>query len=690
MKENKDVILFSPQIETFTPFAGNIEPSRLNMASKQQLQVVISNKTDTPLIIDKHYQKMTKMDSPFAEFAQEDGHIILSDFETIIIYYPEIKKLITKSTPPYKKLINNSLSLKFTAGVGPVKKGDLLFDYTNMDPLTLMPKIGYRAKILFSSFFGYTSDDAMVISESFAKRTEIEYSQKIFIPITKEWKYLRNEVDNYFYPVGQVQPEESFIKYFNIDPGEHFMAEIHNISEQQSMFFTKNISGIEGGTVSSIKVHTNTAKSFNELKEEYMYTPGLIDEVERFWKVNQQILKSASQVFSQLGVDQQKTQELAEELYQSHYSQTNFNKAFETKLKDEFGLEPSNVDFLLEVSIHYKTKTTRGDKFTNIFAGKGTVSMIIPDELMPIDSDSGKKIDIVFNPLGIFGRNNWGVVFELGLSKIIEDIEEVASLILIDPEDPESAIDLNRASDLIDRIEFLNENFIIKYDTEYYNQVSQYLIPSLRSSMVHENTEQLKQFTKDIISKGFYIFVPNFPKVKYNDFYHDLIGPYAEKFDINAGKTKIEITDNLVKWLRDKWHFNNTVLGKDAYHTDIEAFVGSNYMLKLYHTAYSKYTSVSLANSYSKITGQPVRGRKKVGGQHISWQTLAALLGHKENNGILKELYTIKSDAPIKDKEKFLMQYITTGEYHLKPKYVSLTKRAVNNALKILGMQFEG
>jgi DNA-directed RNA polymerase beta subunit len=112
-------------------------------------------------------------------------------------------------------------------------------------------------------------------------------------------------------------------------------------------------------------------------------------------------------------------------------------------------------------------------------------------------------------------------------------------------------------------------------------------------------------------------------------------------------------------------------------------------MLKLYHTAYSKFTSVSLANSYSKITGQPVRGRKRDGGQHISWQTLAALLGHKEHSGILKELYTIKSDAPIKDKEKFLMQYITHGNYKLKPKYTSLTKRAVNNALKILGMQLE-
>ena len=676
----KDVILFSPQIETFTPFAGTVDPSRLNMASKQQLQVVIGENTDAPIIIDKNFQKMTKMDSPFAEFAHEDGHIVFSDFETMIIYYPTTKKLITKSIPPHKKLINNSLSLKFKEGVGAVKKGQLLFDYTNMDPVTLLPKIGHRAKILFSSFFGYTSDDAMVVSESFSKKASIEYSQKLFIPVTKEWKFLRNHLDNYIYQLGQVQEEEAFAKYFNIDPGDHFMSEIHNISEQQSMFFTKSVSGIKGGRVVSIKVHQNTEKTFSEMKKEYLYTPGLIEEIESIWLDNQRVLKSTNQVFSQLGIDQIKAQELSQELFESHYSQSKFNKNFETKLKDEFSLDPAAVDYMIEVTVEYKTKTTRGDKFTNVFAGKGVVAMIIPDSLMPIDPDTGDKIDIVFNPLGIFGRNNWGVIFELALSKIVQDIEIQASLIDIDN------IDRRIVNGIIERISLVNENFISKYDKEYYDEIKHNLLPSLDSK---EDDIILIQFLKSIQDTGFYLYIPNFPKVKYNDFYNDLVAVYAKEFNVNFGKSKVNIDEDLIKWLRDKWHFKNDVFQDEIYSTEIEAFIGSNYMLKLYHTAYSKYTSVSLANSYSKITGQPVRGRKKVGGQHISWQTLAALLGHKENNGILKELYTIKSDAPIKDKEKFLMQYITTGEYHLKPKYISLTKRAVNNALKILGMQFE-
>jgi len=673
------LVLFSPQIEVLTPFAGYVDASRLNMASKQQNQCVISNNTDTPLVIDKNFKKLTFINSPFAEFAQEDGHIILVDRETMIIYYPVIKKLITKSIPPVKNLINNSLCLKYKAEVGSIKKGELLFDYTNMNTTNFMPKVGYRAKILFSSFFGYTADDAIVISESFAERSIIEYSQKIFVPITKEWKYLRNHLDNFFYDEGDIQKEEQYLNYFTIDAGEHFMSEIYNISEQQSMFFTKGIEGIKNGEIVSVKVHRNTNKTFHQLKKEYMYTPGLIQELEDIYSRNEHVLNNTQYVLNQLGLPLEKSIQLSEELFESYYSTKTFPKNFINKIKDEFNLNPDNVDFMLEISVNYKAKTTRGDKFTNLFAGKGTVSMIIPDEIMPCDPITNLPIDIIFNPLGIFGRNNWGSIFELGLSKIIEDVERIVDDII------STGLTNIKADKLIQRVKFINDNFISEYDVEYSKEIINF-IDAIGEDV---NSEILNEFINDINNNGFYIFAPNFTEMPYYKFYNNVIKKYADKFLVNMNKSNVIYTAELMGWLRDKWQYKNSILGSDSYEIDTNAFIGTNYILKLYHTSYSKYTSVSLANSYSKITGQPVRGRKKTGGQHISWQTLAALLGHKENNNILKELYTIKSDAPIKDKEKFIMEYITHGSYKLKPKYVSLTKRAVNNSLKMLGMQLE-
>ncbi len=680
MKDN--IVIFSPQIEIFSPFVGHCDASRANMSAKQITQCVISPNTDTPLIIDKYYQKFTGLNSPFAEFAVEDGHILLSNNETLVVYYPGIKKLMTKSIPPSKKMINNSMSLKYKAGVGPIKSGKLLFDYTHMDNQTFMPKIGYRTKIMFSSFFGYTADDALAISESFAKRTQIEYSQKVFVPITKEWKYLRNTLDNFFYTQNEVLFEEDYVKYFTIDASPHFMAEVHNISEQESMFFTKRLPGIDGGTVTSVKVHRNTEKSFQELRDEYLYTPGLIEEIEYLYQANYSNYLEAKHVFLQLGIAEEEAIKLAEELFHDHYSVPKFHKNFEDKLRDDFQLESSNVDFMLEVTVEKTTSTTRGDKFTNLFAGKGTVSIIIPDEIMPKDPLTNEPVDMVFNPLGIFGRNNWGTIFELGLSKIIEDIEILA--VGVNGNDD----DLDIAMDILRRIEFIATDFIKKYDTEYFEKIMKTLA-HLEAEYKNGDAEPLITFIRDIQDKGFYLYIPNFPEVTYNEFYTYFLEPYGKEFGVNFGKSKVRVSDELIRWLRENWNYKNNVIGDEVYDIDIDAFVGSNYLLKLYHSSYSKYTAVSLASSYSKITGQPARGRKKAGGQHISWQTLAALLGHKENNGMLKELYSIKSDAPLKEKEKFLMSYITTGEYNMKPKYVSLTKNAVNNALKVLGMSFE-
>jgi len=654
--EKKNLVLFSPQIETFTSFANSVEASRLNMSSKQQTQACVSNLTETPFIIDKNYLGISEVDSPFSQIAQDDGYVILSSRETIIIYYTSLKKLVSKHVPKFKKMVNLSLGVKYIAPVGPIKKGELLFDYTNMNPESKMPRIGYRTKILFSSFFGYTSDDALVVSESFARRAQISYSQKLFIPVTKKWKYLRNGMDQYFFSPGQVMDIEEYIKFFNIDTSEHFVSEIQNLSSQESLFFTKNIKGILGGNIQSVKVHKNNKKSFVELDQEYIYTPGLIREIETFYNNNIVFKNQLQETFKSIGLSDEENLKLTEEIYSSYYGVDKFPKSFDTKLKDEFGLDPTEVDFLLEVDIAITVGSTRGDKFTNLYAGKGVISMIIPDELMPAG------VDAIFNPLGIFGRNNWGSVFELGLSKIIEDVESKV-------EDQEA---------IRERVMFINEHYIKKIDEDYYKKVQELL----------SQKELFEDFLEDVKKNGFFLYSSNFNKLKYKEFFDEFLDKYGSYFGIFMGKEEVEISEDLIKWLRDKWHYKNRVFGDQVYSKTIKGFIGSNYWLKLHHTSYSKYTSVSFANSYSKITGQPARGRKKQGGQHISWQTLAALLAHKEKNGMLKELYTIKSDSTVTEKETFILRYVTDGGYDLNPKYSSLTKRAVNTALKLIGMEF--
>jgi DNA-directed RNA polymerase beta subunit len=170
------------------------------------------------------------------------------------------------------------------------------------------------------------------------------------------------------------------------------------------------------------------------------------------------------------------------------------------------------------------------------------------------------------------------------------------------------------------------------------------------------------------------------------------VNGYEKKFQVDlTSKKDITFTGAFTTYLRAFLNLENTIFRKNDiksyYETTASLQYGENYLIKLYHTSNSKYNSVSFANNYSKTTGQPAKGRKVEGGQHLSWQSTAALLSHRHDNAVLKELYTFKSDSQ-EDKETFLMKIIKDGKYNMKQKYQSVTKKTINTALKIIGMEF--
>jgi len=682
--------IFSPQIEMFVPFAESNDPSRLNMSAKQQTQAVISRNTDVPFLISKEYKKLTTINSPFLEIAQDDGFIIYKGEELLIFYYKNQKKLITRHLPAYKKLVNISLSKKYVINQRKFKKGDILWDYTNIDIETKMPKIGYRAKIAYMQWFGYNADDAVIISESFAKRAQMEYSMKVYIPITKQWKYFKAEYhDNYIPEVG-TKIKEEIIWYNKIDTSKHFTSELINFTDKKSKFFTKYIEGIENGIITNVKVHFPKKideKYIDEQDNLYIYNKGLWQEIKEIYKNQIQEIENIKNEFRKIGMNEDKINEIVENQIKTQYVfLERIPKHFNEMLQEEYGLTSKDLDALIEIDIAYNAPTTRGDKFTNLFAGKATAAMIIPDEFMPVD-ENGEKIDIIFNTLGIPGRNNWGTIFESALTKIIIDIEKTAKQAheyRVHNADETNEEYQNLINLLKEKIEFINENLIKKYDKEYYQDVKK-LIENFET--VDENGIPLyEKFITDIAKKGFYLYVPNFTRIKYERLYLTFLEPYAKKYNVNLNKETITIPEKFMKWLREKWQYK--IPFEYTCDLKVQAQVSYNYILKLHHSSFSKYNAVDFTTSYSKITGQPSRGRKKNGGQHVSWQSLAAFLAHHEDNQVLKELYTIKSDA-INEKELFILNYIKNGKYYLKNKYDSVTKKTINNALKVFGLKFK-
>lgn len=98
----------------------------------------------------------------------------------------------------------------------------------------------------------------------------------------------------------------------------------------------------------------------------------------------------------------------------------------------------SNI--VIEMTVIHEIPVLRGDKVTNRYGGKGVVSRIKPDAMMPMTPD-GKHIDVLLNICGVYGRENAGQLFEISVShiciKIIEflrtnvlDIGESISMLL--------------------------------------------------------------------------------------------------------------------------------------------------------------------------------------------------------------------------------------------------------------------
>ena len=665
--KDPNVNILSPQIETFAPCSANTDTSRTNMSAKQLLQLVTSVNTDIPYMINKNYRTMTDVNSPFIEFAPHDGIIVFSKYDFLIVYYPKLEKLMPYHIPAFKKLTSNALSKRYQVGLTDdkknVKAGDMLYDYTGQVNGSHMPKIGYRAKVLMTQFFGFTADDGFVMRKSFADKTRIEYARKIFIPISKELIYYKNVNGKYFYHKGEKTPK--FINnYIKVDSSESFLREIANTTEKQSKLYGKKIESEPSGRVKKVKVHKlNKDKTFDELESEYIYTRGIIEEVAELYKVQADIKVDLYKTLSNV-LPQDQAIEFTNKMFMQYEMTTKLPFDTMQDMCRDFGINQESIDFVLEVEVLSSNNTTRGDKFANLFAGKGVCSLILPDHLMPGDAD------IIFNPLGSFGRNNWGTMFELGISRIIEDIENQTSL--------------NRRQNVIDRLTFIANKYVRLYDEKYANDILDLCVD------IDSNDNVWTAFKADYVKhNGLYLFVENFTGVKFKDFINSFVFEYEKLFKINVTKKeKIVYSKELMQYMRDEIGFVSSVFGKD-YCEEVEqmAYIGKAYWIKLQHTSNSKHNALGMSKYYSTQTGDPNRGAKNSGGQKLSWQSSAALLGHDHKNPIIKEYYGVKSSA-VEDKNNYISKMIKDGEYTMKQTYYSPTTSTLNCFLAMSFMRF--
>jgi len=261
----------------------------------------------------------------------------------------------------------------------------------------------------------------------------------------------------------------------------------------------------------------------------------------------------------------------------------------------------------LEVTI----STSIGDKFTNRHAAKGVVTYIEKDENMPVLPD-GRRVHIIINPISVINRTNIGQIYEMYLAEICYQLQKH---ILKLKNNREAVIKLLQPIlKVLDK-----EGWSVKL-----------LLFLQRSSQT-----EYQNFMRYVEKHGFPLYAPAFNEPSHADISKvmQILGiPQTYKLKFPDGSTR-------------------------------EAFAGPMYIYKLEHMSFNKLSSRSIGFQ-TDVSGQPIHGKKRGGGQRFGERDFWAIASYGATN-LLNELRTANSDD-ITAKQSLYRSIIANGSASIK------------------------
>lgn len=638
------------------PFLSSCDSTRAGMAAKQLNQSLIYEDCEIPHIISNKYRNLTNASHRAIQIAQDNGKVLIQNNEIIIYYYSKLDKINIKHIPQYQQTSGIYTSkLRYHLKTGDdFKTGDIIYSYN--DFRVGIPSFGYNIMTGYFNFFGYNHEDALVISESIAEKTKAELREVIYVPIYNE-TVLQPMYDSelvYFPNIGdpikndvlysQIKPKNSislspqeiknklsFLKKMDISD----LINLSNSSNMSSYELLSVKSKLPGAIVNNIKIH-KLNKKIN------LVDPKLEIMLQKIYDkyCEEHIYKTFTDIKTECG------QDLAIQVAKEHLIYQ--NDALSSNIK-----KLKNAVYILEVELIKKSKSIIGDKFCNRFAGKGVISLILPDKLRPVTCNTNIPIDLIFNTFGVFSRMNISQIIECMISKNIKHAE---TQILDDPDN------------LVSELSKLNNNIIYNLnDPEYYNNINELIANLKTDESLHA------EFMNQMADNNLFIEAPQFQEINIKEILKHSIPPQEDV--LISKETLLYMKDSL------KLDLGFTING-DVKLKNI--FCGPTYIMKL-NKMVDKIINSRAIGRYKFLTNQPTLGRSNEGSQKLGGMEQEAIAANGCTKA-LKELLTVKSDY-IDMKPAMLTQLIETCTYHI-PDIESTeqggTKRTISTLIKFL------
>lgn len=570
------------------PFASSIDSTRLQMTSKYLSQSVIHPNCQIPYVVCNKYTNLTNYSQLGIKIAESSGKILYKGGDIIIYMYHNDDSIKIDFIPPFKRtygVFSNQLRHSLEEN-NEFNADDVIWEYDCFNQG--IPTFGLNTNVAIIPFFGFVHEDAITVSESYAEKSKVTFSDKIYVPIFRNtllhkiYSNIPNSFD-FFPSIGQELKEDVLcsIRIPNRHVNNSNFASKDRNTELLNALKTSNLSDF----ISSYYEYDKGQRIKSKIESGGILTGLKVHKLKKEELLDLELQNVLDNMYTMYGA-------YVSNIYGELYSR--FGELYTKKILKRYhvfadkDIIRGNINFkdaiyLLEFEITKESKTFLGDKLTTRSASKGVISLILPDELMPVSQRTGKHIECIINPFGFFSRMNTGGATAEGI--VGKCVEKVDNIIKTNP------------SKTISELTWLNEGIIKNInDRSYYDKVKDHI------NNLNNDNLLLDKFIENVQRDNLYVEVPDFAKINNRQLVKNAV-PSGDP---------ILIKSQTIDYMKHKLKIENMVFNTE----DVvlkNHFVAPLYLMKLYKIAAELMNSRDFGNVTS-VTGMPTRGRRNAGG----------------------------------------------------------------------------
>ena len=455
------------------PMINASDSVRVAMGDTMQRQAIETEGSEPRLIASGNEEEDYNKSSMITRYEGKNPIIIESTEGNKINYRDKKTKSKSYFTIDEPMVGMNDVSITYSPNVkvgDEVVKGDVLIAPTIMRNKSY--DYGTNALVFYMNYLGYTYEDGIVISESFANKTAHYNIHDLSITIGPDDLVL------YLNKIGKPAISKDVLVYAKTPKSENSITKL-----ERRMGLLK--------------------------KGEKLYRPSklvVVNNVDEGYIVDARIDSNPKNPIK----DNNSLNKIKEFL-------SNPKDNGDINLPDHYKnlkLKPATVDPDFSYVISYKVirinKTKVGDKLTNSWGSKGIISLVLPDYEMPYRDMDKKPADLLLNPSAVVSRKNPSQLYEVNLTKIIREIYLVTDWNLKhDDKDSSKETNAKIFKNLADIDIKINHNKI----EEVKNKLPKVLYGDKFKKMTTE--EFIENHKKGVF--GYAIKVGSYSKIKYED-----------------------------------------------------------------------------------------------------------------------------------------------------------------------------